>query len=279
MPPRLTQPIQDPKPPSPPTEPRPEEPRSESPPPEVLEHAQPKQALLAQQESDLSDPQKWHQAYLKDLVKQFQQVQVSGRRRKATQPPEPQPKGSDTEVSASKPTPVTSSATPNQLRQISEPSLAATQPSINGTPPRDLAPSFTGPSNLPSAIFARNKQKENKIQVKIGLFGVYETEMKIHRSTLRTLNMRLKRKTDRRLLRKRRSQTALTGPISHPASTGLLERTVQEMLALISKRCIQRGTTNSWSLFMRDNVLELNTKTTRIHRFQPAKITLGFEPK
>ena len=34
-----------------------------------------------------------------------------------------------------------------------------------------------------------------------------------------------------------------TGAISHPASTGLLERAVQEMLALISKKCIKRGTT------------------------------------
>ena len=67
--------------------------------------------------------------------------------------------------------------------------------------------------------------------------------------------------------------------ISHPASTGLLERAVQEMLALISKKCIQRGTTNSSSLFIRDNVLEMNTKTTRIHGFQPASIMLGFEPK
>lgn len=37
-----------------------------------------------------------------------------------------------------------------------------------------------------------------------------------------------------------------TRPISHPASTGLLERAIQEMLGMISKKCIDRGTTNSW---------------------------------
>ena len=36
-----------------------------------------------------------------------------------------------------------------------------------------------------------------------------------------------------------------TGPISHPSSTGLLERTVQEILAQLSKKYIKRGTTNS----------------------------------
>lgn len=70
-----------------------------------------------------------------------------------------------------------------------------------------------------------------------------------------------------------------TGPISHPSSTGLLERAVQEMLALISKKCIERGTTNSWGLFIRDNVLDVNTKGTTIHGYTPAKLMLGFDPK
>ena len=34
-----------------------------------------------------------------------------------------------------------------------------------------------------------------------------------------------------------------TGPVSHPSSTGVLERLVQEMLAQISKKCIERKTT------------------------------------
>ena len=70
-----------------------------------------------------------------------------------------------------------------------------------------------------------------------------------------------------------------TGPVSHPSSTGLLERTVQEMLAQISKKCIERGTTNSWSLSVRDNALNMNTKSTKIHGYSPAQIMLGFEPK
>ena len=68
-------------------------------------------------------------------------------------------------------------------------------------------------------------------------------------------------------------------PISHPASTRLLKRAVQEMFALISKKCIERGTTNFWGLFIRDNVLEMNTKTTRVHGYKPSRIMLGFEPQ
>ena len=68
-----------------------------------------------------------------------------------------------------------------------------------------------------------------------------------------------------------------TGPVSHPQSTGLLERKVQEMLGLIQKKSIQRAT-YSWSLLIRDNVLEMNTKTTKIYRFTPAQIMLGFNP-
>ena len=54
-----------------------------------------------------------------------------------------------------------------------------------------------------------------------------------------------------------------TGPVSHPSSTGLLERTVQEMLAQISKKCIERGATNSWSLSVRDNTLNRTRKVPR----------------
>ena len=66
-----------------------------------------------------------------------------------------------------------------------------------------------------------------------------------------------------------------TGPIGHPASTGLLERAIQEMLAPISKKCIQRRTPSSWSLFIRDNVLEMNTKSTRIHESQKKNEHVG----
>ena len=38
--------------------------------------------------------------------------------------------------------------------------------------------------------------------------------------------------------------THFTDPISHPSSTGLLERAVQEMMAYISKKCIEKGTTD-----------------------------------
>ena len=69
------------------------------------------------------------------------------------------------------------------------------------------------------------------------------------------------------------------GPTSHPSSTGLLERAVQQMLSLISKSCVDRGTVNGWGLGIRDHVLTMNTSATRIHGYQPATIMLGFEPK
>ena len=70
-----------------------------------------------------------------------------------------------------------------------------------------------------------------------------------------------------------------TGPVSSPSSTGLLERAVQMLLTLIAKSCVDRGTTNSWSLGVRDHVLTINTKATKIHGYQPAQLMLGFEPK
>ena len=70
-----------------------------------------------------------------------------------------------------------------------------------------------------------------------------------------------------------------TGPVSSLSSTGLLERAVQALLTLLGKSCIDRGTTNSWSLGVRDHVLVLNTICTKIHGSRPAQLMLGFEPK
>ena len=70
-----------------------------------------------------------------------------------------------------------------------------------------------------------------------------------------------------------------TGPVSSPSSTGLPERAVQALLILLAKSCIDRGTTNSWSLGIRDHVLVLNTKCTKTHGYQPAQLMLGFESK
>lgn len=70
-----------------------------------------------------------------------------------------------------------------------------------------------------------------------------------------------------------------TGPVSHPSSTGLLERKVQEMLSLISKKCIERRSIDSWGLGVREHVLTMNTKGTTTHGFTGAKLMLGFNPK
>ena len=70
-----------------------------------------------------------------------------------------------------------------------------------------------------------------------------------------------------------------TGPVSHPSSTGLLERTVQETMSWSAKKCIERGNTDSWSLSLRECFLYLNTKAVRIHGYTPATLMLGFDPQ
>lgn len=70
-----------------------------------------------------------------------------------------------------------------------------------------------------------------------------------------------------------------TGPISHPSSTGLLERTVQGMLSFLRAKCIERASVESWSLHVREGVFSLNTKHLRVHGFSPAELILGFQPE
>ena len=73
--------------------------------------------------------------------------------------------------------------------------------------------------------------------------------------------------------------THFTGPVSHPSSTGLLERTVQEIMSYVAKKCIEKGTREGWSLTIRDGILEMNTKLVRIHGYSPAQLMLGYEPQ
>ena len=51
------------------------------------------------------------------------------------------------------------------------------------------------------------------------------------------------------------------------------------MLSLLAKSCIDRGTTNSWSLLVREHVLTMNTKIAKINAYTPAQLMLGFEPQ
>ena len=75
------------------------------------------------------------------------------------------------------------------------------------------------------------------------------------------------------------SVTHFTGPVSHPSSTGLLERAIQEIMSYVAKKCIEKGTREGWALSIRDGVLEMNTKLVRIHGYSPAQLMLGYEPQ
>ena len=76
-----------------------------------------------------------------------------------------------------------------------------------------------------------------------------------------------------------RGITHYTGPISHPSSTGLLERAVQGLITFLRTKCIECGTTDAWSLHVREGVLFSNTKDAKIHGYAPAEIILGFTPQ
>ena len=77
----------------------------------------------------------------------------------------------------------------------------------------------------------------------------------------------------------RRGVTHFTGPVSHPSSTGLLERAVQGLVGYLRTKCIERGTQDGWSLLVREATLATNTKDVKIHGYSPAELLLGFEPK
>lgn len=51
------------------------------------------------------------------------------------------------------------------------------------------------------------------------------------------------------------------------------------MITFLQTNCIERGTTNDWSLHLREGVLFANTKDAKIHGYAPAEIILGFTPQ
>ena len=59
----------------------------------------------------------------------------------------------------------------------------------------------------------------------------------------------------------------------------LLKRTIQMLLILITKSCVNRKTINSWSLKVRNYVLIINIKAIKIHEYQSAQLMLRFESK
>ena len=48
---------------------------------------------------------------------------------------------------------------------------------------------------------------------------------------------------------------------------------------MINKKCIEQETNNFWKLIIRDHVLIMNTKFTRIHEYSAAKIMFEFKFK
>lgn len=50
-------------------------------------------------------------------------------------------------------------------------------------------------------------------------------------------------------------------------------------MTFISKKCIDRGTNDGWSLTVREGALEMNTKSVRLPGSSPAQLMLGFEPQ
>ena len=73
--------------------------------------------------------------------------------------------------------------------------------------------------------------------------------------------------------------THFTGPITHPSSTGLLERAVQGIQSYLRTKALERMKIGAWSLDVRDAAFFQNTKTIRLHGYLPAELMLGFEPK
>ena len=67
--------------------------------------------------------------------------------------------------------------------------------------------------------------------------------------------------------------------MSHPSSTGLLERAVQSMMSYLRGRCIERGSTEAWSMDIREGVVFANTKSQKIHGYAPAELMLEFSPQ
>ena len=72
--------------------------------------------------------------------------------------------------------------------------------------------------------------------------------------------------------------THFSGAISHPSAVGLAERYVQMITGRIRLRCLDDKSPAIWGLYMRDVVLDINTRCVRIHRYTPAEILRGYNP-
>ena len=57
-----------------------------------------------------------------------------------------------------------------------------------------------------------------------------------------------------------RGVTHFTGPISHPSSTGLMERGVQSIISFLTVKTIEHGEVGGWSNLVKDGAFFTNTK-------------------
>ena len=70
-----------------------------------------------------------------------------------------------------------------------------------------------------------------------------------------------------------------TAAISHPQSVGLSERYVQMTMGRIRLCCIEMGSSRDWGLFLKDALIDINTRCVRVHGYTPSQIYLGFNAK
>ena len=82
---------------------------------------------------------------------------------------------------------------------------------------------------------------------------------------------------DVKVVLKEHEMSHFTDSISHSSSIDLLKRAMQALLSMFNKRCIERETTNSWFLMLRDYVLILNTNYIKIHNYNSTQLMLEFE--
>ncbi|SLM37532.1 Ribonuclease H-like domain [Lasallia pustulata] len=73
--------------------------------------------------------------------------------------------------------------------------------------------------------------------------------------------------------------THYTAPVTHPSSVGLIERNVQLVLSQLRARCIAAGTPGSWSRYIPEIALSINTRLIQVHGYSPAELLLGYKPK
>jgi len=69
-------------------------------------------------------------------------------------------------------------------------------------------------------------------------------------------------------------------PKTHPSSVGLSERYVQILMTML-RTTVQdnKGSVESWDLFVPGIVHSINTRTLRIHGYIPAELLFGFNPR